>query len=337
MPTNQSFKEDDTRTETGTVSENRTSKDMRSESGGSSSDTDSAPIPHVIHYCWFGGKPVPRSARKCIDSWKEYFPGWEIKQWNESNYDVWKIPYIAQAYDAKKYAFVSDYARFDILYQYGGVYFDTDVEVIKPFDDILARGAFMGLEQGGGKREASENRKQGIEAVCVVSSVSKEEIDSETEPSTGEDKKGAVSLETGRICADGEAGRANPGLGIAAAPGLGMYREILDYYGKHPFYLQDGRINPEAVVRITTKFLLKYGMKDVGGIQRVGEVTVYPPEYFNPLNSVTGELVITEKTHSIHRYTASWLSPGRRLKLKIGRWVRGLFGAEFFKRGNNSV
>ncbi len=106
-------------------------------------------IPKIIHYCWFGGNPLPELAQKCIASWKKFLPNYEIKEWNESNYDVRKIPYTAQAYDAKKYAFVSDYARFDILYQYGGVYFDTDVEVIKPMDDILANGAFMGLESAG--------------------------------------------------------------------------------------------------------------------------------------------------------------------------------------------
>ncbi len=106
-------------------------------------------IPKIIHYCWFGGNPLPELAQKCIASWKKFLPDYEIKEWNESNYDVRKITYTAQAYDAKKYAFVSDYARFDILYQYGGVYFDTDVEVIKPMDDILANGAFLGLESAG--------------------------------------------------------------------------------------------------------------------------------------------------------------------------------------------
>jgi hypothetical protein len=106
-------------------------------------------IPKTIHYCWFGGKPLPELAQKCIASWKKYFPGYEIKEWNESNYDVHKIPYIDEAYNAKKYAFMSDYARFDILYQYGGIYFDTDVEVINPFDDILKNGGFMGFESAG--------------------------------------------------------------------------------------------------------------------------------------------------------------------------------------------
>lgn len=105
-------------------------------------------IPKIIHYCWFGGNPLPELAIKCIESWKKFLPDYEIKEWNESNYDVRKIPYIAQAYDAKKYAFVSDYVRFDILYQYGGVYFDTDVEVIKDFRPIIEKGAFIGVEKG---------------------------------------------------------------------------------------------------------------------------------------------------------------------------------------------
>ena len=105
-------------------------------------------IPKIIHYCWFGGNLLPELAQKCIASWKKFLPDYEIKEWNENNYDVRKIPYTAQAYNAKKYAFVSDYARFDILYQYGGVYFDTDVEVIKDLRPIIERGAFIGVEKG---------------------------------------------------------------------------------------------------------------------------------------------------------------------------------------------
>jgi hypothetical protein len=107
-------------------------------------------IPKIIHYCWFGGNPLPELAQKCIASWRKYLPDYEIKEWNESNYDVHKIPYIDEAYNAKKYAFVSDYARFDILYKYGGIYFDVDVEVIKPFDEIIKNGGFMGFESKDG-------------------------------------------------------------------------------------------------------------------------------------------------------------------------------------------
>lgn len=108
-------------------------------------------IPKIIHYCWFGRNPLPELAQKCIASWRKYLPDYEIKEWNEDNFDVNMIPYTAEAYKAKKYAFVSDYARFWILYKYGGLYFDTDVEVIKPMDDIIARGPFMGCENEAGK------------------------------------------------------------------------------------------------------------------------------------------------------------------------------------------
>ena len=103
-------------------------------------------IPKTIHYCWFGKNPLPKLAIKCIESWRKYLPDYKIIEWNEDNFDVNVIPYTRDAYKEKKYAFVSDYARFWILYHYGGVYFDTDVEVIKFMDDILDKGAFMGCE-----------------------------------------------------------------------------------------------------------------------------------------------------------------------------------------------
>ena len=103
-------------------------------------------IPKVIHYCWFGGNPLPNIAVKCINSWKKYFPDYEIIEWNESNFDLFSCDYCREAYDAKKWAFVSDYARFKILYEHGGVYFDTDVELVKKIDFLLKYSAFFGFE-----------------------------------------------------------------------------------------------------------------------------------------------------------------------------------------------
>ena len=120
-------------------------------------------IPKVIHYCWFGGSPLPKSARRCIDSWKRFFPNFEIREWNESNFEVDMIPFTREAYARKKWAFVSDFARFWVLYHYGGLYFDTDVEVIRPMDDILARGAFMGIERDADR--ISVNPGLGLGAV----------------------------------------------------------------------------------------------------------------------------------------------------------------------------
>lgn len=104
---------------------------------------------------------MPESAQKCIASWRKFFPDYEIIEWNEDNFDVDAIPYTSQAYAAKKYAFVSDYARFKILYESGGLYFDTDVEVIRPMDDIIANGAFMGCELEG-EEEIAVNPGLGL-------------------------------------------------------------------------------------------------------------------------------------------------------------------------------
>lgn len=119
-------------------------------------------IPKVIHYCWFGRNPLPDFAKKCIDSWRKYFPDYEIKEWNEDNFDVNSIPYTREAYEAKKYAFVSDYARFKILYEEGGLYFDTDVEVIKPMDDIVENGPFMGIEKSLATNNSYASGKMGV-------------------------------------------------------------------------------------------------------------------------------------------------------------------------------
>lgn len=103
-------------------------------------------IPKVIHYCWFGGNPLSDLAQKCIASWKKFLPDYEIKEWNELNFDINSCDYVREAYENKMWAFVSDYSRFKILYEFGGLYFDTDVELIKPIDDIISHGSFMGCE-----------------------------------------------------------------------------------------------------------------------------------------------------------------------------------------------
>ena len=103
-------------------------------------------IPKKIHYCWLGGNPLPPLAKKCIQSWKKYCPDYEIICWNESNYDFTKHPYMKQALEVKKWGFVPDYARLDILYQHGGIYLDTDVELVKNIDDLLQYKFYAGFE-----------------------------------------------------------------------------------------------------------------------------------------------------------------------------------------------
>lgn len=103
-------------------------------------------IPKKIHYIWVGGKPLNQLAEKCIASWKKYCPDYEIIRWDETNFDINQNQYCKEAYENKKWAFVSDYIRMKVLYEEGGVYMDTDVEVIKPLDEFLTLPAFSGFE-----------------------------------------------------------------------------------------------------------------------------------------------------------------------------------------------
>lgn len=207
-------------------------------------------IPKIIHYCWFGRNTLPEIALKCISSWKRFFPDYEIKEWNESNFDLNCCEYVKEAYQAKKWAFVSDYARFWILYNQGGLYFDTDVEVIKDMRDIIKQGAFMGCEL---------------------------------------------------------ADKCNPGLGLGVNSGFGLYKEILEDYQQAHFLNSNGSYNYETVVDRTTNILKRHGFKNCEETQQVAGVTIYPPEYFCPMDYTTGKLNITEKSYSIHWYDASWL------------------------------
>lgn len=138
-------------------------------------------IPKIIHYCWFGGNQISKNVEKCIASWKKFFPDYEIKQWNEENFDVNCCDYVREAYNEKKWAFVSDYARFWILYHEGGLYFDTDVEVIRSMSQIIQKGSFMGceiLDQSGDdeQNELGVNPGLGLGA-CKGLSIYKEMLE----------------------------------------------------------------------------------------------------------------------------------------------------------------
>ena len=104
-------------------------------------------IPKVIHYCWFGGKEEPSEVKKCIDSWRKYCPDYLIIKWSEDNFDIHCNQYMYEAYMAKKWAFVSDYARLKIVHENGGIYLDTDVELLKSLDDVLDQDFFFAIEK----------------------------------------------------------------------------------------------------------------------------------------------------------------------------------------------
>lgn len=122
-------------------------------------------IPRIIHYIWFGNNPISPLAEECMASWKSAMPDWEIKRWDESNFDIAAAPlYVLQAYEARKYAFMSDYVRLWALEQYGGVYVDTDVKVLKSYEPLLNDTAFIGLEES--KAHLPGTCVMGCEAHC---------------------------------------------------------------------------------------------------------------------------------------------------------------------------
>ena len=227
-------------------------------------------IPKTIHYCWFGGKPKPKTVQRCIDSWKKYCPDYEIKEWNEQNFDVNRISYTRDAYQAGKYAFVSDVARFWALYYEGGVYFDTDVEVIRSIDTLIERGPFMGWERA--------------------------------------DALGNIHLA--------------PGLGLAAPKGFPLYQEILDGFAKLSYYLEDGERNPYSMIPFVTDLLKGKGMQIDGSLQIVDGLTIYPADYLCPMDSLTGKIIKTENTYTIHHYSMSWLPKQTQWRIKMMRKIR---------------
>ena len=238
-------------------------------------------IPKIIHYCWFGRNPLPPLALECIASWKKYLPDYEIKEWNEDNFDVNIIPYTAEAYKQKKYAFVSDYARFWIMYKYGGIYFDTDVEVIRPMDDIIEKGNFMGFEldpDGENTPGKYAPRYAFSVALGLGFGMEKEhpfmkkmldyyaELAFET-PHMDPWFKTIVAYTTELLCT----------VGLENKQGI----QILDF--------------PQANQTLP----LSRG-------SRRGYIYIYPSEYFAPINVISGRLHITPNTRTIHRYMGSW-------------------------------
>lgn len=254
-------------------------------------------IPKIIHYCWFGGKPLPESAKKCIASWRKFLPDYEIKEWNESNFDVNSIKYTREAYRLKKFAFVSDYARMWILYNYGGLYFDTDVELIRPIDDIISRGNFMGFETP--HDDCVYRQKQnGLNSTCPLN-------------------QGMDNI--------------NPGLGLGVEPKLKFYNNVINWYTNHHFATWKGGIGT-TIVYVVTNFILNSKIEILkGGIYYTNGMYIYPSDYFCPKNYKTGELTITNNTRSIHHYSATWVKKLSVLERAIlrARFVSAHFNLPF--------
>ena len=227
-------------------------------------------IPKVIHYCWFGGKPMPRAARRCIASWRKHCPDYEIREWNEKNYDVTRCAYMHEAYKAGKWAFVSDFARIDVLNKYGGVYLDTDVELLKPLDEFLKYPLFCGWEKGEGSPEKGKT---------VYGSTADEQM----------------------YCV------VNFGLGVGGVAGHPVLHDLVKLYHELSFYQPDGSMNLVPCPVYQTRVMQRYGLDATQPtLQRNEHFAVFPPEYFSPKSYYTGLIEKTSNTVSIHHFSMSW-------------------------------
>lgn len=228
-------------------------------------------IPKLIHYCWFGGQPLDEKALKCIESWKKYFPDYQIIQWNESNFDISRCKFMQQAYEAKKWAFVSDVARLMIVYENGGIYFDTDVEVIKPYDDILDEcgDGFMGFEKGE---------------------------------------------------------MVNSGLGFGAIQEHPFLKQLIDLYSAIDFETNKNSLSEITCVKLTQNLLVASGLIPNNEKQTLCDFTIYPSDYFCPINYFTGKLTKTKNTHSVHWYSMTWKSEEEQEKYQKVQKLRRLIG-----------
>lgn len=233
-------------------------------------------IPRVIHYCWFGRGQKPELALRCIDSWHKYLPDCEIREWNEDNFDVNSTNYTREAYADGRYTFVSDYARYVIMEREGGIYFDTDVELIRPIDDLLAAGPFMGCE------------------------------------------------------ADAPAIRVNSGLAMALLPQDPVCKVLKDIFIKS-FFNPDNPDSNRIAVDATTRLFKARGLSNgKRGAQTVDGITLYPTEFFNPLDPATGRMRKTDATRSIHWYSTTWHPRRNSLRARTRDLIHLIFGKDIY-------
>ncbi len=217
-------------------------------------------IPKIIHYCWFGGNNKSTLIKKCIRSWKKYCPDYKIIEWNESNFDINCCDYVREAYEAKKWAFVTDYARLKILYENGGIYFDTDVELISSIDEYLQYDGFF----------------------CF------------------EDNKHIAT-----------------GLGFGVSIANHFVKAMIDDYNGVRFIKNDGTFDLLPCPQRNTMAIEKMGLIRNGNTQIINNNIFLSAEYFNPINCITGEKVITKNTHAIHWFNASWWTQEQKRYNKI--------------------
>lgn len=220
-------------------------------------------IPKVIHYCWFGRGEKPKLVKKCIRSWKKHCPDYQIIEWNEDNYDISTAPlFVRQAIEARKWAFATDYIRLKVVYDYGGIYLDTDVQLINGLDKLLNNQAYFGFMACGNKL------------------------------------------------------RVASGLGFGAEKGTKILAELMRIYETESFILPEGGYNTRTNSSKETEVLHCHGLIDNGAEQMLdGEIHIFPPEYFCPLDQTVYNMKKTRNTVSIHWGNVSWVTEGQKREI----------------------
>lgn len=225
-------------------------------------------IPKIIHFCWFGGKEKPSKVQECIESWHKYLSDYEFMEWNESNFDINSNEYIKQAYKENKFAHVSDYARIKALYQYGGIYMDTDVMVYKSFNDLLDNQCILGFEE------------ENYIATSFMACVQKHEL----------------------------------------------IKEFIDKYENVSFYNSDKSLDLTTNVQRLTQILEDRGLIRTNKFQNVGDIIIYPQEYFSPYDYGNCIRKNTENTYCEHLFLVSWLPWTTKVKKAVKKIVIPIIG-----------
>ena len=248
-------------------------------------------IPKIIHYCWFGKNKIPKDIIWAIESWKKAMPDYEIILWNESNFNIDSLQWVKEAYYSKKYAFVTDYVRLYAVYNKGGLYLDTDIYILKPFDSFLEYDYFTSLEYDT-KTKIFEN----------VTNSDLNDIQSIP----------YITFQSGLFG------------GIAGHPYL---KDCLKWYEERKFKLSNGKYHLKPIAsEIYPAIAQKYGFRYINQQQKLNNnMMILPSKYFSQGKNIN----ITKETYAVHWWEGSWRSNKNWIKkIKSNNTIRKIFRKE---------
>lgn len=234
-------------------------------------------IPKVIHYCWFGGSEMSSFIRQCMATWSKYLPDYELRCWDESSFDFDSVPFVRDAYKAKKWAFVADYVRLYALYTDGGIYMDTDVKVMRSFNKFLCYNFFSSHEVQPHFYETEPAK-----------------LDSDFRPKNKEELILGWSIHSAIM---------------ASVPGLPYIKDCMEYYQRKSFYSPDGTIDlPELIIgKHITINALKYGYRYVDEDQLLDDnMMIMKSDIF-----VGNTIYLSDRSYAIHLCNGSWLEDNK--------------------------